>query len=171
MTIVRTVAFLLLLTITSIGIQICQYPSLLLQLNASLRKVYKWYHVQTQRAFGSLILIITWIFCPISIILSGDYDSLRSPRCVLMANHQIYTDWWYIWILACHYGQGGNIKIMLKHELSSIPIFGWGMRFFEFIFLKRKWIHDKEILISSVNQARLDGFPIWLLLFPGIIGF
>ncbi len=88
-----------------------------------------------------------------------------------MANHQIYTDWWYIWMIACRHGLGGNIKIMLKHELRSIPIFGWGMRFFEFIFLKRKWALDKELLISSLNTARSDGFPIWLLIFPGIFGF
>ena len=168
MTFFRTIAFLLLLTITSIGIQICQYPRLLLQTTASLRKLYKWYHVQTQQSFASLILIITWIFSPISIVLSGDYDSLRSTHCVLIANHQIYTDWWYIWILACQHGFGGNIKIILKHELCNIPIFGWGMQFFEFIFLRRKWAHDKPVLISCLEKARSDGNPIWLLLFPGI---
>jgi 1-acyl-sn-glycerol-3-phosphate acyltransferase len=124
-----------------------------------------------QAAFGSLMAVLTWIFCPISIALSGDYKRLKSNRCILMANHQIYTDWWYIWMIACRHGLGGNIKIMLKHELRSIPIFGWGMRFFEFIFLKRKWDLDKELLISSLNTARSDGFPIWLLIFPGIFGF
>lgn len=36
----------------------------------------------------------------------------------------------------------GNIKIVLKEQLKYVPIIGWGMRLFEFLFLKRSIDHD-----------------------------
>ena len=44
-----------------------------------------------------------------------------------MANHQAYTDWMYLWILACYAGHGRGIIVMLKWSLRSIPILGWAM--------------------------------------------
>ena len=161
---IRKLALGILLIITCLGIQLCQYPALIFT-----RRIYKWYIIQTQKGFASLILIITWIFCPISIVLSGDYNSLNKKSAILMANHQIYTDWWYIWILASEYGLGGNLKIILKDELRNIPLFGWGMQFFEFIFLKRKWNLDKDVLLKSLDKSKSDGSNLWLLVFPGNI--
>jgi 1-acyl-sn-glycerol-3-phosphate acyltransferase len=40
------------------------------------------------------------------------------------------------------------------------------MRCFEFIFLSRKWDIDRPRIISSLESAKKDGCPMWLLLFP-----
>lgn len=48
-------------------------------------------------------------------------------RLVVMANHQAYTDWMYLWILACYCGHAEGIVILLKASLKHIPIVGWGM--------------------------------------------
>ena len=48
-------------------------------------------------------------------------------RLVIMANHQAYTDWMYLWILACYAGHARGIVILLKWSLRSIPILGWSM--------------------------------------------
>lgn len=40
------------------------------------------------------------------------------------------------------YNGAGNIKIVLKDQLKYVPIIGWGMRLFEFLFLRRSIDHD-----------------------------
>lgn len=40
------------------------------------------------------------------------------------------------------------------------------MKFFEFIFLKRKLEHDKDNIVNNLEIARKRGRPLWLVLFP-----
>ncbi|KAF9895625.1 hypothetical protein BX616_009210, partial [Lobosporangium transversale] len=41
-----------------------------------------------------------------------------------------------------------------------------GMRFFDFIFLKRNdWAHDKKAIESNLERLRKDD-PLWLLVYP-----
>lgn len=58
------------------------------------------------------------------------------------------------------------MKIMLKHSLSQVPIYGMGMKFFEFIFLKRRLEHDKDNIIQNLETSKKRGRPMWLVLFP-----
>lgn len=58
----------------------------------------------------------------------GNMTRINLPdRLVLIANHQAYTDWMYLWIIACYSGVGDGITILLKASLQNIPIVGWGM--------------------------------------------
>ena len=167
MTIAQSTGLVALLVGCCMGIQMLQYPALLILLLPSTRKIYRNYIIWTQTLFASLIMVITFLFCPIEIILYGDQNVFQThKKLIIMANHQIYTDWWYIWIVAHHQHLGGHIKIILKDSLRKIPIFGWGMEFFEFIFLKRKWASDEIVLRTNLTRARLDHLPLWLLLFP-----
>ncbi|KAF1813142.1 acyltransferase-domain-containing protein [Eremomyces bilateralis CBS 781.70] len=72
-------------------------------------------------------------------ILRSDFPS----RLVLIANHQIYTDWIYLWWIAYTSGTQGHFFIILKESLRYLPIIGPGMMFMSFIFLSRKWTTDK----------------------------
>ncbi|PVV01072.1 hypothetical protein BB560_004525 [Smittium megazygosporum] len=85
---------------------------------------------------------------------------------ILIANHQLYTDWIYMWTIAKLQRLDGNVKIILKASLQKIPIFGWGMEFLEFIFLKRNWDKDQNTLISSMNRIKTKMYPTLLILFP-----
>jgi hypothetical protein len=40
------------------------------------------------------------------------------------------------------------------------------MKFFEFIFLKRKLEQDKDNIIYNLQMAKKRGRPMWLVLFP-----
>jgi lysocardiolipin and lysophospholipid acyltransferase len=70
----------------------------------------------------------------------------------------------------------GHLYIILKESLKHIPILGWGMRLFGFIFLSRKWSTDKERFqhrlrkLSRSHSGPLSGSkgldPMWLLIFP-----
>ncbi|KAF8755880.1 Phosphate acyltransferase [Rhizoctonia solani] len=92
------------------------------------------------------------------------------PQVVMMPNHQIYADWWYLWCLAYSMRAHADVLIILKDSLKWIPIVGWGMQFFRFIFLARSWAHDKQRLTSHLTRlartAAGGQLPFLLLLFP-----
>ncbi|KAI8978943.1 acyltransferase-domain-containing protein [Pilobolus umbonatus] len=97
----------------------------------------------------------------------GEVTGISFPdRLIMVANHQIYADWIYIWFLAYKAKAHGALKIMLKYSLSRIPIFGLGMKFFEFIFLKRKLEQDKDTIIENLKTSKIRNRPMWLVLFP-----
>jgi len=103
--------------------------------------------------------------------------SLTFPeRLVLISNHQLYTDWVFLWWAAYTSGRHGHIFIVLKESIKYIPLLGPGMMFFSFIFLSRKWEADKPRLqhrlkkLQLATQSFLSGSngmdPMWLLIFP-----
>ncbi|KAG1322601.1 hypothetical protein G6F62_010150 [Rhizopus arrhizus] len=56
---------------------------------------------------------------------SGEVIGISFPdKLIMMANHQILVDWIYVWFLAYLSKAHGSLKIMLKHSLSLIPIYG-----------------------------------------------
>ncbi|MDI1485963.1 MAG: hypothetical protein OHK93_004152 [Ramalina farinacea] len=87
-------------------------------------------------------------------------------RMVMVANHQIYTDWLYLWWIGYAAGMHGRIYVVLKESLKNIPVIGWGMQFAQFIFLKRKWESDKPGLARHMQRLNKPNDPMWLLMFP-----
>ncbi|OAL42539.1 putative acyltransferase [Pyrenochaeta sp. DS3sAY3a] len=89
-------------------------------------------------------------------------------RIVLIANHQIYTDWIFLWWSAYIAQHHGHLFIVLKDSLKSIPILGPGMMFFSWIFLSRRWEADRHRLqhrLSRLSSSKVLT-PMWLLIFP-----
>ena len=149
------------------------------------------YMALTKQSFGILITTITAWFSPTVIRVSGD-KSVRGQllqtkdgrlqtnfpeRLIMMANHQIYTDWLYLWWVAYTNKMHGHIYIILKESLKYIPIVGPGMMFYGFIFMARNWAKDKSrlqhrlrVLNKSSHGGPLSGSqdldPMWLLIFP-----
>jgi lysocardiolipin and lysophospholipid acyltransferase len=145
----------------------------------------------TKRAFGLLITTMTQWWGPTTIRISGDASVAgqirKTPdglvefsfpeRLVMIANHQIYTDWLYLWWVgyANKPESHGSLYIILKESLKYIPIIGPGMLFYGFIFMSRKMATDQPRLAHRLGKLRtpktgpggtkyLD--PMWLLLFP-----
>lgn len=86
----------------------------------------------------------------------GRLVSRALPKSVVIANHQIYTDWVFLWWLAYVSNLGGNVYIMLKKSLESIPLLGKGMRNYKFIFMNRKWEQDKINLTNILHELDMD---------------
>ncbi|KAG5919667.1 hypothetical protein E4U42_006443 [Claviceps africana] len=149
------------------------------------------YMATTKQSFALTVTLMTHIFGPTTIRVSGDESvagqilptagggvEFRFPeRIVMIANHQIYTDWIYLWWAgyANRPGMHGHIYIILKESLKYIPVIGTGMMFFGFIFLSRKMATDQPRLAHRLNklkQTKVDPRgntyldPMWLLLFP-----
>jgi hypothetical protein len=80
----------------------------------------------------------------------GRITKINLPdRLVVMANHQAYTDWMYLWILACYSGHSTGVIILLKEGLKKIPVVGWGM-----VSLS---IHVSTRLYHATKICRLGG--------------
>nr|ODN88031.1 acyltransferase [Cryptococcus depauperatus CBS 7841] len=155
----------------------------------------------TKDGYARLLVAITVLFAPTKLAITsnshpdlkelvqyndaGDIIKINLPdRLVVIANHQAYLDWIYIWILCAYAGHSRGLIILLKSSLKHIPVIGWGMRFFNFIFLKRSWAADKDNLALALTQlgrkCRTDTGnleisnrlpskkrpPLWLLIFP-----
>ena len=87
-------------------------------------------------------------------------------RMILIANHQIYTDWLYLWWIGYAAGMHGRIYVVLKESLKRIPVIGWGMQFAQFIFLKRRWEQDKPRMAAHLQKFNNPADPMWLMMFP-----
>lgn len=155
------------------------------------RDVYYAYMALTKESFGLLITTMTKIWGPTTIRISGDHSVAGQikrtrdgrvhfsfpERIVMIANHQIYTDWLYLWWVgyANSPQMHGYIYIILKESLKYIPVIGTGMMFYGFIFMSRKMAVDQPRMAYRLNKLRTahtapDGTsflnPMWLLLFP-----
>ncbi|KAI1320101.1 hypothetical protein EDD11_002073 [Mortierella claussenii] len=163
--------------------------------------VYHRHIKRTEGHFGALLLKMNQIFAPSDIVLTGD-ESVRGivkvyngrrvkgnddeqgtlrgdetlldipERVILLSNHQIYSDWMYLWCLSYFAGMHKALKIILRGDLTWIPVFGWvspagaGMRFFDFILLKRNdWTYDKRAIESNLERTDKKE-PLWLVVFP-----
>ncbi|KAI8854376.1 acyltransferase-domain-containing protein [Chytridium lagenaria] len=145
---------------------IIQIPSFVLLLHS--HKLYRYYIRLTEQIFGSMLVITTSLLCPATkLVITGDFDLIKPKhRSILFANHQIYPDWFYLWIFAWLRGCHGDLKILLMEWLAYLPVFGAGMWFFEFIFMKRKWADDKENMKKHLLKANDPTEPLMLLIFP-----
>jgi len=150
---------------------------------------YAWMAL-TKQSFVIILITVSRFFSPTVIRVSWD-SSVRGQlrktqdgrletsfpeRIVLMSNHQIYTDWIYLWWSAYTSKMHGHLYILLKETLRYIPLLGPGMMFYGFIFMARKWASDKPRLAHRLQQLKtkhrgpqsgspgLD--PMWLLIFP-----
>ncbi|KAJ9663553.1 hypothetical protein H2198_000819 [Neophaeococcomyces mojaviensis] len=148
------------------------------------------YMALTKQSFAILVITLTRFFSPTLIRVSwhssvrgqlrktadGRLETAFPERMVLMSNHQIYTDWIYLWWIAYTSRMHGHLFIILKESLKYIPLLGPGMKFFGFIFMARKWETDKPRIqyrlekLKSRHSGPMSGSasldPMWLLIFP-----
>ncbi|EEP79311.1 conserved hypothetical protein [Uncinocarpus reesii 1704] len=148
------------------------------------------YMAMTKRSFGITITALTEWCSPTPVRISGDssvqgqFSLLKDgrvatkfpERLVLIANHQVYTDWLYLWWVTYTNDMHGYIYIILKESLKYIPFIGQGMMLYGFIFMARKWIEDKPRLQHRLQKLKTkhgvspEGLPLfdpmWLLIFP-----
>lgn len=151
---------------------------------------YYAYMALTKQAFGILITTITQWFSPTVIRVSwnksmqgqfrkkpdGTLETRFPERLVMLSNHQIYTDWLYLWWTAYTSHMHGHVFIILKESLKYMPILSPGILFFGFIFMARKWASDKARIayrlqkLKSRHHGPMSGSasldPMWLLIFP-----
>lgn len=151
---------------------------------------YYAYMALTKQSFGLQMTTMCQWFSPTLIRVSGDasiqgqlkqtsngrLETTFPERLVLIANHQLYTDWLYLWWIAYTGRMHGHIFIILKEALKYVPVIGPGMMFYGFVFMARKWQSDMPRLRHRLDKLKgrhsgpLSGSqtldPMWLLIFP-----
>ncbi|KAI1336352.1 acyltransferase-domain-containing protein [Xylariaceae sp. FL0016] len=186
---VRAVSFGLYFTSSCLVIHITQF------LGAPLywinRDLYYAYMSLTKASFGLLITTMTQWWAPTLIRVSGDssvagqfsltpdgrIECAFPERMVMIANHQIYTDWLYLWWVGYTNNphMHGHVYIILKESLKWIPVIGPGCMFLGFIFMSRKMVVDQPRLAYRLGKLKTNYTdpsgkdflnPMWLLLFP-----
>lgn len=141
---------------------------------------YEGYMAYTKECFAILITCLTQWWAPTVVRVSGDSSMIGqlirtkngdlkcnfSERLVLMANHQLYTDWLYLWWIAYTNGLHGFVYIILKESLRNIPIIGWSAQMYNFIFLARNWEEDQRRFKKALSKLNNPKDPMWLIIFP-----
>ncbi|KAI0094604.1 acyltransferase-domain-containing protein [Irpex rosettiformis] len=193
----RAIAFTIVFNIGCIMVNGFQFTILLplgLLPFPATRKLYEEGIRYSKGAFGTLIVLVSQLFAPTTLAVtfqregsgsftdqeiervvgrdsSGRVVSLHLPeRAVLIANHQMYADWWYAWCLTYFMGTYKDVLIVLKKSLKWVPIVGWGMQFYRFIFLSRSWASDRLHLANSLawlgREAQTKDTPLTFILYP-----
>ncbi|KAF9270418.1 acyltransferase-domain-containing protein [Marasmius fiardii PR-910] len=150
----------------------------------------------TKGAFACLLILMSQWFSPTKLVITfetkgqgalteeeieniivknekGEVVSLNLPqKFVYIANHQVYADWMYAWCFFYYIGQGvhEHVYITLKKSLKWVPIVGWGMQFYDFIFLARSWASDRVELARHLSvlgkSAEREDHPLAFILYP-----
>lgn len=99
-------------------------------------------------------------------------DSIPDSASVLcIVNHYSNIDFLIglAWLSRLGYPSPGNVKAVVKKSLGSVPIFGWILKFSEFVFLTRSWERDQSNFVTKLRKLSTfpsTGLPYWLVLFP-----
>lgn len=87
---------------------------------------------------------------------AGNLVADLSPRAVFISNHQIYTDWMFLWFVSYASNMASAVYIVMKASLGKVPILGQGMSNYKFLFLLRKWETDKISLTNQLLEIDAD---------------
>lgn len=108
----------------------------------------------------------------IHVCVYGDAQTKASEKTMLgeralwMANHRTRIDWMLLWSVALRTRTLHQMKIVLKAPLRKIPIFGWAMQHFVFIFLQRQWADDQIYLHKLLSFLTTREPEASYLIFP-----
>ncbi|KAE9040670.1 hypothetical protein PR003_g4280 [Phytophthora rubi] len=120
---------------------------------------------------GQVVLLLEKLF-GIQVRVYGDADTkahendMPQDRALWLSNHRTRIDWMLLWGVAWRTRTLHQLRIVLKAPLRKIPIFGWAMQHFIFIFLQRRWADDQvnlrkllPFLTSAEPEASYLMFP------------
>ncbi|KAJ3249548.1 hypothetical protein HDU78_000074 [Chytriomyces hyalinus] len=160
--------FLLLNVLTALAVVTTASVALPLRFHAATHALYRSHVRLVEGAYVAFLLLLTSVFLPgSSLVVTGDWATMsKADKQVVISNHQIYPDWFYLFILAWSRGCHNDVRVILIHILSRLPLFGQGMWFFEFIFMKQRFEKDKETMARNLTAAKNNSLPLWLLIFP-----
>lgn len=137
----------------------------------------------TKQNFLVLLVYLTSKVSPTELILTfGDSPLLNNAvhtdpktkrhtfnldnHAIVIANHQIYSDWVFVWFIAYLNKCADQIFIVMKKSLEKLPVLGFGMRNYNFVFLSRNWARDRDYMVQSFRKVATVGQKCWLLIFP-----
>lgn len=88
-----------------------------------------------------------------------------SQLAVAVCNHHYQIDSFFLWAAADFHQSLGSTKSLTKYENRYVPLVGWVFWLSEFIFLRRNWAKDKQVLESNLKALTEHPFPVQLSVF------
>ncbi|KAG6632475.1 hypothetical protein I3843_13G142200 [Carya illinoinensis] len=119
----------------------------------------------------NLWLLIVWVldwWSGFKVQLYTDMETYRligKEHAFLMPNHMCDTDILMMWLLAQRFGCLRSALMVVKKSSKYLPIYGWAIWFFGFVFLDRSWEKDEQKLKSSFQELQDFPRPFWLTMF------
>ncbi|CAH0517551.1 unnamed protein product [Peronospora belbahrii] len=120
---------------------------------------------------GHVVLLLETLF-GIQVRVYGNAETkahehiMAQDRAIWLSNHRTRIDWMLLWTLAWRTRTLHQLRIVLKAPLRNIPIFGWAMQHFVFIFLERRWAEDQMKLRKLLPYLTATEPKASYLLFP-----
>ncbi|CBH11183.1 acetyltransferase, putative [Trypanosoma brucei gambiense DAL972] len=82
---------------------------------------------------------------------------------LIILNHRCHLDWLVMFPFLARAGIAKSLRIVLKVGLSRVPIFGWSMQLFRYLFLTRKWASDRSHVVRMMDYYKnSDGTVVFL---------
>lgn len=69
-------------------------------------------------------------------------------------------------MVARYLGLHGNVKIIVREELKSVPLLGWILQLVEYPSITESWSRCRTDLLSLLRSFTADAFPVLLFQFP-----
>lgn len=107
-----------------------------------------------KRYWLSLTISAFQFYFPMPIYVSYNKEILKKKRTIVISNHLTNWDWLIILVVLNELEMYDDLCIIMKESLRNIPIFGYGMKCFGYIFLKRNWIQDSRILVDGISALK-----------------
>ncbi|CCW70799.1 unnamed protein product [Phytomonas sp. Hart1] len=85
---------------------------------------------------------------------------------IILLNHHSRVDWLYFAIFLIRSRVFLTLRFVLKNDIRHIPVLGWSMNAFGFIFLSRSWESDKVYLQKMINYYKATNESYILVIFP-----
>ncbi|KDO33603.1 hypothetical protein SPRG_19232 [Saprolegnia parasitica CBS 223.65] len=125
---------------------------------------------------NAAILMEKWQGIHVQVFLADGSDApkaqkdvaamLSGERAIWLSNHRTRLDWMLLWSFGLRIHALHQLKIILKASLKDIPVFGWAMQMFQFIFLTRHWQNDQAYLNDVLEHLTTTAPNASYLLFP-----
>jgi 1-acyl-sn-glycerol-3-phosphate acyltransferase len=156
-------AALLLLAITVIAYNLGQCVLWVLLRPFSPRLFIAYNHVGSGIWWGLTVKLATSINNA-RIEVTGD-ELPRKENAILVCNHQQMTDIAFLLFLAVQKGRAGDMIWFVKDSLKYVPGIGWGMWFYDNLFVKRRWARDQSPIKATFLRIIEYDIPLWIVLF------
>eukprot|EP01061_Rhynchopus_euleeides_P000696 TRINITY_DN10502_c0_g1_i1.p1 TRINITY_DN10502_c0_g1~~TRINITY_DN10502_c0_g1_i1.p1 ORF type:complete len:376 (+),score=156.01 TRINITY_DN10502_c0_g1_i1:201-1328(+) len=140
---------------------------LLFTTNKLVRSAYHtWADIVKLQWFTLTILLIS-VIGGTKFHLYGDIPK-AGERALILSNHRTRIDWMMLWgiLLQCPGNPLQHLRIVLKKDLKKLPLFGWAMASFRFLFLSRDWNQDKLELSLFCDYYKTHDAGASFLIFP-----
>lgn len=118
----------------------------------------------------AIVLIENFCNIKINMYTSEQFQQQRKSssqhNSIIMLNHPTRVDWLFLYCIIYRLKGLNNLKIILRHGIKKRFIISWPLQLALYIFVRRKFEHDKHEISRICEYYKLIGKNIWILIFP-----